>query len=482
MIMKILHAASECLPLAKTGGLADVVGALPPAQRSLGHDARIVLPGYRGLRDQLQQSRSIGQLSAHGLSLQIVAGELADGLPIYLVCHAGLYERDGDPYRDAAGREFADNMLRFAAFCVAVRELASGFDAGFVADVAHLHDWQAGLAAAWLRDAAQRPRIVYTIHNLAYQGEFDRASFDALALPAHWWVPDGLEFWGRASCMKAGIVYADVVTTVSPSYAREIQTPEFGCGLDGVLRWRSAVLYGILNGIDERVWDPARDPLIERRYALADVAVGKATNKYLLQSELGLSPGDWPLVVFIGRLAAQKGADLIVAAASELLKLPAQFAILASGEEHLQQALRHFAGSAPAGQVGLRLVHDERLAHRFNAAADLLLMPSRFEPCGLNQMYAQRYGAMPVVRRTGGLIDTVVDATEATLADGSATGVQFADADVGGVLYGVRRGLQLFENAEIRARMRATAMSRDFSWAASARAYLDLYRGESAAP
>lgn len=473
--MKVLHAASECQPLAKTGGLADVVGALPIAQRALGHDARVVMPAYRGLRERLQNIQTIGQLRACGETLEIVVGTLPGGLPVYLVCCPALFERDGDPYRDPAGQEFVDNLRRFAAFCVAVRELAIGFDAGFVADVAHLHDWQSGLAAAWLHDHPVRPRIVYTIHNLAYQGTFERATFDALGLPAAWWTQDGLEFWGRGSCMKAGIVYADAVTTVSPSYAREIQTPEFGCGLDGVLRWRRGVLSGIVNGIDEQSWDPATDPLIERHYTQADVAIGKAANKYLLQAELGLAPGDWPLVVFIGRLAEQKGADLIVAAADELLKLPAQFAILASGEAHLQRALRSFAERAPPGTVGLRIAHDERLAHRFNAAADLLLMPSRFEPCGLNQMYAQRYGAIPVVRRTGGLIDTVVDATEATLADGSATGVQFNDADAGGLLYGVRRGLQLFENPALREPLRATAMRRDFSWAASAQAYLDLY-------
>ncbi len=473
--MNILHAASECHPLAKTGGLADVVGALPLAQRALGDDARVVMPGYRGLRDRLQRLRGVFGLMAHGQELEIVTGELASGLPVYLVCSAALFERDGDPYRDSRGREFDDNALRFACFGLAVQRLAGGADPAFTPQVAHLHDWQSGLAAAWMRELPAPPRIIFTIHNLAYQGQFDAARYTALQLPAHWWTPDGLEFWGQCSFMKGGIVYADRITTVSPSYAREILTPEFGCGLDGVLRWRSAVLSGIVNGIDEQAWDPAVDPLIEEQYDAASAGRGKTVNKYLLQAELGLSLGDWPLVVFIGRLAAQKGADLILAAQDELLQLPVQYAILASGEEPLQQGLAAFARRAPVGRVGLRLVHDETLAHRFNAAADLVLMPSRFEPCGLAQMYAQRYGALPVVRRTGGLIDTVVNADSTSLADGSATGVQFDDADAGGVLYGLRRALQLYEDAPTRGRMREAAMRRDFSWTVSAQAYQQLY-------
>ncbi|MFT4046836.1 MAG: glycogen synthase GlgA [Solimonas sp.] len=473
--MNVLHAASECFPLVKTGGLADVVGALPLAQRTLDRDARVVLPAYRGVADRLAGLGLVAALDVHGQTLRIALGTLPSGLPVYLVQAPALFERGGDPYRDDAGRDFADNALRFACMAAAVRALALGADPAFRPDLVHLHDWQAALAAAWLRDEAHAPRCVYTIHNLAYQGRFGRDSFDALGLPPAWWTPDRLEFWGDWSCMKAGIVDADAITTVSPSYAAEIRTPAYGCGLDGVLRGRAGALAGITNGIDADVWNPASDPLIERTYGIADAAAGKAANKYLLQGELGLVPGDWPLIVFIGRLAEQKGADLIVAAAHELLQLPAQIAILASGDARLQDALQALATAAPPGRVAVRTAHDERLAHRFNAAADIVLMPSRFEPCGLNQMYAQRYGAIPVVRRTGGLIDTVVDANEATLADGSASGVHFIDADAGGLLYGVRRALALHERADTRAQLRRTGMSRDFSWDASARAYLALY-------
>lgn len=473
--MKVLHAASECFPLIKTGGLADVVGSLPLALRALGSDARVIVPGYRGLAQQLRDVRTVATLKALGHDLRLLLGELPSGLPVYLVDAPALFDRDGDPYRDASGHDFADNALRFACFSAAVRHLAVQGAGAFQPELVHLHDWQAGLAVAWLRDEPQAPRVVYTIHNLAYQGRFPRREFEALQLPAHWWTPDLLEFWGEWSCMKAGLVCSDAITTVSPSYAAEIQTPEYGCGLDGVLRWRAGVLHGITNGIDDALWDPQSDALLERRYGINDAATGKAANKYLLQAELGLAPGDWPLIVFIGRLAEQKGADLIVAAQDELLRLPAQYAILASGDAQLERALRSMAEAAP-GRVAVRIAHDERIAHRFYAAADILLMPSRFEPCGLNQMYAQRYGTLPVVRRTGGLIDTVVDANDATLADGSATGVQFRDADAGGLLYGVRRALELYEAPAQRAALRQAAMRRDFSWQASARAYLDLYR------
>ncbi|MGH8444602.1 MAG: glycogen synthase GlgA, partial [Solimonas sp.] len=463
---------------------ADVLGALPPALRVLGSDARVVIPGYRDLRERLAEVREVGRLNTHGQPLAILHGTLAHAsgrLPVYLVASAALYERAGDPYRDEHGRDFGDNALRFACFAQAVARLGGGLDASWQPDVVHLHDWQTGLAAAWLRGQAIRPRIVYTIHNLAYQGQFDRGSYEALGLPAVWWNPDGVEFWDHWSCMKAGIVYADAVTTVSPSYAREIQTPAYGCGLDGVLRGRAAVLHGIANGIDTAVWNPQRDPLIEKHYGVDDVATGKATNKYLLQAELGLAPGDWPLVVFIGRLAGQKGADLIVAAQAELLALPAQYALLASGEAALQQQLQDFAARAPAGRVALRIAHDEPLAHRLNAAADIVLMPSRFEPCGLNQMYAQRYGAIPVVRHTGGLIDTVVDADAAALAAGRASGVHFEDADAGGLLYGLRRALQLYDHGDTRIALRRAGMTRDFSWHASAQAYHTLYDGLRAA-
>ncbi|MDB5985569.1 MAG: glycogen/starch synthase, ADP-glucose type [Nevskia sp.] len=481
--MKILHAAAECFPLAKTGGLGDVLGALPFAQRNLGADARVMLPAYRGVRQKLGSTRRLGELQLRGQRCEIFAGELPsiDGgtaarLPVLLFDCPALFDRDGGPYEDANGRAFADNAWRFGCFGEAVAQIASGAVAGFEADVVNLHDWQAALAAPRLSAQATRPRIVFTIHNLAYQGQFGRREFDALGLPLAWWQPDFLEFWGGFSFMKAGLNFSDAISTVSPTYAREIQTPAFGQGLDGVLRARAAILHGIANGIDQTLWNPATDPLIDQNYTLADVDAGKRANKQALLQELALDADERPLVAFIGRLAEQKGADLILAAREQLLALPAQYVVLAAGDPQLQNAFRSLAYNAPEGRIAVHIAHDERFAHRLTAAADLLLMPSRFEPCGLNQMYAQRYGTLPLVHNTGGLADTVVDATAATLADGSATGVQFRDADVGGVVYGVRRGLELLADVGSADRLRKTGMRRDFSWTRSAQRYLELYQ------
>lgn len=472
--MKVLHAASECFPLAKTGGLGDVVGALPLAQRNLGADARVMLPAYRGLRENLRDVRSLGRLQLLGHTFEILQGAAATGLPVFLADCPALFDRDGGPYQDAAGRDYGDNALRFGLYSMAVAEFARRPEFGFVPQLVHLHDWQSALAAAWLAFAPTRPALAFTIHNLAYQGQFGRDSFEALRLPWAWWQPEALEFWGGWSFMKAGITFSDAVTTVSPTYAREIQTADYGCSLDPLLRARAGVLHGIVNGIDDS-WNPAADSLIEHPYDASTATAGKRANKRVLQRELGLEPGDTPLLVFIGRLAEQKGADLLLAASEQLLKLPVQIAVLAGGDAALAEAFREFARRAPRGRVAVRIAHDERLAHRYIAAADLLLMPSRFEPCGLTQMYAQRYGTVPVARRTGGLADTVVDATAQTLADGSATGVLFDTADAGGVAWGVGRAVELLGKRGVHEQLQRQGMSRDFSWNASARSYLSLY-------
>lgn len=480
--MKILHVAAECYPLAKTGGLGDVVGSLAPVQRSLGLDARVMLPGYRGLAAHVGSRRELARFELHGCEVAIVEGILASPgpgrgpLPLYLVESPRLFDRAGDPYRDEHGVEHADNALRFGCFAEAAARFVLSGHVDFAPDVVHLHDWQAAPAAAWIGLASPRPATVMSIHNLAYQGLFGAEVFDELGLPERWRTPEGMESWGKCCFLKAGIRYADAVTTVSPRYAQEIRTAEFGCGLDADLRARGEALRGILNGIDGSVWDPRSDPMIAAQYGEADAAIGKAANKAAVQEKLGLRRSDEPLLVFIGRLAEQKGADLILAAAGELLRLPAQFAVLASGERWLEEGFRDVARAAPPGRFHARLAHDEALAHQLTAAADVLLMPSRYEPCGLNQMYAQRYGAIPVVRGTGGLADTVVDADAGTLRDGSATGVVFRDADAGGLLYGVRRSLELLADPSTLERMRGAGMRRDFSWDRPAAEYRDLYR------
>ncbi len=477
--MKILHAAAECFPLAKTGGLGDVLGALPFAQRKLGADARVILPAYRGVQQKLGPTTILGTLQLRGTTCNVLGGELVSGnqgLPVLLVDIPALFDRPGNPYEDLSGHPFEDNAWRFGCFGEAVAQIASGALGIFKPDVVNLHDWQSALAAPRLSTQTPRPRIVFTIHNLAYQGQFGRREFDALGLPAAWWQPDFLEFWGGFSFMKGGLNFSDAITTVSPTYAEEIQTAAFGCALDGVLRQRAGILHGIANGIDQQLWNPATDKLLPFNYDDASVTAGKRANKEALQQALALEvDADIPLVAFIGRLAEQKGADLILNAREALLALPAQYAILAAGDAQLQNAFRSLAYNAPEGRIAVHIAHDESLAHRLTAAADLLLMPSRFEPCGLNQMYAQRYGTLPVVHRTGGLADTVVDTTAATLADGSATGVLFNDADVGGVTYGVRRGLELLADPTITAQLRVTGMRRDFAWTRSAQRYLDLY-------
>lgn len=477
--MRILHAAAEFQGLAKTGGLADMVAALTDTLHQRDHDLRICVPAYRGTVERLQEVRERAELWVQGERITVLEGRLhPQGPLIWLLQCPPLYDRPGDPYRDDAEREFGDNPFRFACFSDGVAQLAQGA-AGWQPEAVHLHDWHCGLAALRLSRVRPRPRLLFTIHNLAYQGLFDRATFERLQLPPESWHIDGGEFYGRFSCMKAGLQYSDCITTVSPNYAREIQSDGYGCGLDGVLRWRASVLHGIANGIDTDTWNPARDPLIFRRYDRRTARVGKAANKLALQQQLGLAPSEQPLVIFIGRLADQKGADLILAAQRQLLELPLQLAMLASGDPALEQRCLALAASAPQ-RIAVRMAVDETLAHRLTAAADLQLMPSRFEPCGLNQMYAQRYGAIPVVRRTGGLADTVCPIDRTSLADRSASGILFDEASPAGVLEGLREGLALLASPTRHARVRNNGMDKDFSWHRSAEQYEALYRGARA--
>jgi starch synthase len=473
--LRVLHAAAEYQGLAKTGGLADMVAALGNAQHEQQLDLRICLPAYAGTRAQLVESRVISTLHLYGYQIALIEGRLhAQGPLLWLLDCPPLYDRGGDPYRDEHGRDFDDNGLRFGVFGKAVAELALGA-ADWKPDIVHLHDWHCALAAPWLRQHMRHPRVVFTIHNLAHQGLFDRHLFDRLILPPAWWQIEGVEFHHQLSFMKAGLQFADRITTVSPNYAQEIQTEAYGCQLDGVLRARSRLLHGIVNGIDERVWNPATDALLAQRYDVHSATAGKLANKRALQRRLQLPESDAPLLIFIGRLADQKGADLLLAARDAISRMPLQFVLLGSGDKALEQAFSVWAQASPA-QVRAIIKVDEAIAHQLTAAADLQIMPSRFEPCGLNQMYAQRYGTIPLVRRTGGLADTVTDTWAMTLKNRSATGVHFDHADVGGVLYGINRGLELWRDEDTRAALCANGMQRDFSWHRSAQQYLLLYR------
>ncbi|WP_273455381.1 glycogen synthase GlgA [Nevskia ramosa] len=480
--MKVLFAASEALPLVKTGGLADVAGALPGALAALGVDIRVVLPAYRGTLDKLESPTRLGELKVRGQPFVIWQGRVP-GSPVlhWLIDYPPLYGREGDPYHSRQHQPWPDNAWRYGCFAEAVARLALGEGTGgWKADVVHGNDWQTGLTAAWLKLRDPSPRFVFTIHNLAYSGLFPRSAFEALGLPPGWWAIDGLEFHGQMSMLKAGLYWADAITTVSPNYAREIRSPRFGHGFDGLLEHLSPRLSGILNGIDDAVWNPATDGHLAQTYTASSLRPGKAANRAALSAELGLSPGlghesPQTLIGIIGRLTEQKGFDVVLQALPELMQLPIQLAMLGAGEPELERGFAKAVAQYP-GRIGLKLGYDEGLAHRIEAGADLFLMPSRFEPCGLNQMYSQRYGTVPVVHRVGGLADTVVDATTRTLKNGTATGVVFDDADAGGVLYGIRRALELLADPVARAGLQHSGMNRDFTWASSARQYLALYR------
>ena len=484
--MRVLFAASEVYPLAKTGGLADVAAALPAALAALGVEVCIIMPAYRGVAERMRSLEEAGELQIRGQSLRLLAGTHPDhGVPMLLVDAPELFARAGSPYGHG------DDAVRFGSFCEAVARVASGIPARDVdsaanvnkghwdtsqrADIVHLNDWHTGLTPAFLSSSAPRPRTVFTIHNLAYQGFFDRAQFDGLGLSPSLWSPEAIEFWGGFSFMKAGLVLSDALTTVSPTYAREIQTPEFGEHRDGVLRQRSTQLHGILNGIDTAIWNPATDTLIEHRYDAASVTAGKAANKRALQQQLGLADSDQPLLGFIGRVAHQKGADALLAASAELSQLPLQVVVLASGDPALEHGFSEWAARCP-GQVAVRLAYDEGLAHRIEAASDMFIMPSRYEPCGLNQMYSQRYGSIPLVRRVGGLADSVDD-----ISGVAPTGIHFEHTDASGVIYAVRKALELHAQPTFWRQMQARGMARDWSWRPSALRYLQLYQSLLAA-
>lgn len=476
--LRVLHAAAEIFPLVKTGGLADVVGALPPALAAAGADVRLLLPGMPAILDAVARPRKIAEFGpAFGAARVVLrlgrfkggAKGVADseGVPAYIIDAPWLYAREGGPYQGPDGKPWDDNLQRFALLgWVAAQVAAGGLDPAWQPDILHAHDWHAALGCSYLHaNPGAAARSVFTVHNLAYQGLFPQGDFPLLGLPQRLMHPDGLEFHGWLSFMKGGLVHADRITTVSPTYAREITTPEFGCGVEGVLQARAADLSGILNGVDPAHWDPATDRALAARYSAADLS-GKAKCKAALQREFGLrTRADAPLIGVVSRLSGQKGLDLALAALPALLAEGAQLALLGSGDAALERAFLE-AATAHAGEVGVRIGYDETLAHRVIAGADIILVPSRFEPCGLTQLYGMRYGTLPLVRRVGGLADTVDEAT------GFAFDAASADALVAAARHAL---LTLREPARWRALQQA-AMARDHSWAAAAARYMALYR------
>ncbi|MGQ9658654.1 MAG: glycogen synthase GlgA [Thermochromatium sp.] len=478
--LRILFASSEAHPLIKTGGLADVAASLPATLRQLGQDARLVIPGYPLALRRVHEPRPLGEIRLQGYrsAVRLVEGRHPDGdLPVYLVDAPEYFAREGNPYCDPTGRDWGDNADRFLLFCRVLALMSQGLPAiGWRPDIFHGNDWQTGLTPTLLRDTPGSPARVFTIHNLAYQGLFDRATFDRLELPAELWNPAGLEFHQRLSFIKGGIAFSERVNTVSPTYAEEVRTARLGCGLDGLLRQIGHRFSGILNGIDYQVWNPAVDPLIVQNYDAEHLEL-KAENKLHVQRELGLPRNEDAFALgYIGRLVEQKGVDLIQAMLPELLQDPrVQVMILASGERRCEQALLDLAATNPR-QLGVSIGYDETRAHRIEAGCDAFVMPSRFEPCGLNQLYSLRYGTPPIVHRTGGLADTVVPATPEHLAQGTATGFVFDEPTPAALLGAVRRAMQLYrDDPDGWRRLVITGMSQDFSWKSSARRYLDLY-------
>lgn len=471
--MRVLLASAEIYPFAKTGGLADVCAALPRALRALGADVRVVLPGYESALDALRAPRVAADLgSLLGFSpVRILEGEAPDtGLPVWLLDCPPLYRRPGTPYQDAQRVDWPDNALRFGVFCHAAARLALG-EAGLAwrPEVLHCHDWHTGLAPYLVaRAGRERPRTVFTIHNAAFQGCFPLAMAERLGLPAQVLDPDAMEFYGQLSFLKAGMRYAERLTTVSRSYARELLTPELGCGLEGLIAARAGDFVGILNGIDTELWNPATDDFIARRYSAEDLD-GKAACKTELQKASGLAAdAGAPLIAFASRLTMQKMADV------SLERLPGmlaqhprmQFVLLGCGERSIEAGFSNLAKDFP-GRVGIRIGYSEAEEHRLHAGADILLHGARFEPCGLTQMYAMRYGALPVVRRVGGLADTVSD---------GENGFVFEEADGDAMEDALHRSLDAYASPSAAwRRLQQHAMNDDFGWARPARRYLEVY-------
>lgn len=480
--LKLLFVASEIFPLAKTGGLADVCGALPQALAGQDIDIRMLMPGYAEALDRVLAARVMADLGEvlPGAPVRIVSGWMPDsGLPVWLIDCPPLYRREGSLYRDASGCDWPDNALRFAVLNhVAARMAAGGSPIGWRPQLVHANDWHTGLIPLLLSRQASRPKTVFTVHNMAFQGLCPLQQAGALGLPAWAATLDGAEFYGRLSFLKAGIRFADVVTTVSRNYAHEIATPEFGCGMDGLVRARHDVV-GIMNGIDEQVWNPSTDPCLPRTYS-RDEPFGKQYCKAALQQQLGLDVNPAaPLAESVCRLTYQKMADVLLASLPELfLRHPRlQVVVHGCGEQALEQAFVAMAAQYP-GRMVAHIGYDETLAHRLHAGADILLHGARFEPCGLTQLYAMRYGAVPVVRRVGGLADSVIDINDGTERIDGFIGFAFDAATGDALRSAVSRCIEVYESMpDTWARIRRCAMSGDYGWRRSAMEYAHVYAG-----
>ncbi len=475
--LPVLFVTSEVYPLIKTGGLADVSAALPNALRNMGIDIRLLLPGYPVVLEQLSLIEVHENIRVFPLQepVRLLAGIMPDGItPVYVVESPALYEREGGPYQDANGKSWYDNPLRFGI----LSKIAAKFGQHhflFKPQLIHCNDWQTGLVPAFLNfDSKRKAKTLMSIHNMAYQGVFGPEIIALFGLPPESFNISGLEYYGQVSFLKSGLYYSDWISTVSPTYAKEIQTPEYGCGLEGLLSQRQNKLSGILNGIDTIAWNPESDPNIKNHYSIKKV-VNKKRNTLALRTQLNLAPTTAPLLGIITRLAEQKGIDLLIPIIPEIIKSGAQIVILGSGDKGLESSLENLAKTYPK-QMSVNIGYDEKLAHQIEAAANMFLMPSKFEPCGLNQIYSMRYGTIPIVRHTGGLADTVIDATLENIKNKTATGFVFDKASSDELLLCIQRALKLFHDEKKWTSLQVNGMSRDFSWKKRAEEYASLYQ------
>ena len=477
--MNLLFVASECAPFVKTGGLADVIGAVPKSLAATGVHVRVLIPAYPALADLAaagQVAMSFDDL--FGGPARVIAVQ-AEGLDMLLLDAPHLYDRAGNIYLGPDGKDWHDNDLRFAALSFAAAQIGLNGLGDWMPEVINAHDWQAGLVPAYLRqDGRPAPPVVMTIHNIAFQGVFDAKRLSPLRLNSELFTTDGIEYFGKISFLKAGLALSQKITTVSPSYAAELLTPDFGMGLDGLLRERQMDLHGILNGIDVDVWDPETDASLIATYSATKLA-GKAKNRAELEARFGLTKSDGPLFCVVSRLTSQKGLDMLLDCLPDLVAQGGRLALLGTGDPQLERAFVD-ASNRYRGLVGTIIGYDETLSHLIQAGSDAILIPSRFEPCGLTQLYGLRYGTLPVVARTGGLADTVIDANDAALLADCATGIQFAP--INSIMFGhaISRTCALFDKPKVWTAMMRRAMRHPVGWDLSAATYLDVYKSAQA--
>ena len=481
--MRVLHVCSELFPLLKTGGLADVAGALPPALAPLGCDSRVLVPGFPAFMHGVTDKQLLLEVAPKfgATAIRLYLGKVPNSeISLYIIDAAGLFDRPGNPYADSNNNAYYDNYQRFALLGWMAAQLASGLDKAWRPKVVHGHDWHAGLTPAYLKAAElaggrKLAGSVFTVHNLAYQGVFPPQVLSELDLPHEFMDVNGLEFVGQVSFIKAGLFFADIITTVSPTYAREIQGEEQGCGLNGLLSTRRYNLHGVLNGVDPEVWSPAKDALITKTYSARSMP-GKLKCKTALQEHTGLTvQNDAPLFVVVSRLTEQKGLNLVLAGLSEIVSRGGQIVILGSGDAEMEKAFKAAAKAHPQS-IAVQIGYDEEQAHRIVAGGDVILVPSRFEPCGLTQLYGLMYGTLPLVRRVGGLADTVTDCSLENLADGTATGFIFDQFEQVAYTKALCRAFALYSRKAEWKQVQKRAMQQEFGWDSAAKQYVELYK------